>query len=405
MIKKLVLLFGILFFLCPGAYAQTDDLSYIKAAVRAKAGKWIAGDTSVSKLSHERKLMRVALIKPSAASEPTLHASAAPLTLGTALDWRNVSGNSYVTGVRDQGDCGSCWAFATTASLESWTDIKQSTPGYDLNLAEQILVSCSGAGSCAGGSIESASNFIVTTGLPLQSAYPYTATDGTCSNAKPKWQVSDYHMPSWSYVATTSPTVDAIKNALATYGPLVTTMAVYEDFFSYVSGVYSYATGTLAGYHAVQIVGYDDVAECFICKNSWGTGWGEAGFFQIAYTELTSVVQFGEYTLAYLGSLPGSSPTNCTYSISPTSANFSHTGGSGSISVTASANNCAWTAAAVQSWIEITDGATGTGSGTISYTAAANGTTSQRSGSISAAGQTFTVQQKAQNIPKGGGEK
>ena len=76
-------------------------------------------------------------------------------------------------------------------------------------------------------------------------------------------------------------------------------MEVYSDFFYYSTGVYHYTTGTYEGGHVILIVGYDDVNQYFICKNSWGTGWGERGFFRIAYSELNSVTQFGDYTIAY----------------------------------------------------------------------------------------------------------
>ena len=87
------------------------------------------------------------------------------------------------------------------------------------------------------------------------------------------------------------------------YGPLVTTFSVYADFFSYIGGIYSYASGAYQGGHAVLIVGYDDVNQYFIVKNSWGSGWGEAGYFKIAYSQLASPVYFGGSTLTYYGSL------------------------------------------------------------------------------------------------------
>ena len=76
-------------------------------------------------------------------------------------------------------------------------------------------------------------------------------------------------------------------------------MAVYSDFYNYVGGVYTYTSGSLVGYHAIIIVGYDDLGQYFIVKNSWGTGWGEQGYFRIAYSELTGVSEFGFETIAY----------------------------------------------------------------------------------------------------------
>jgi hypothetical protein len=72
-------------------------------------------------------------------------------------------------------------------------------------------------------------------------------------------------------------------------------MAVYQDFFSYSGGVYRHVTGALAGYHAVSVVGYDDTQSCWISKNSWGPGWGEAGFFRIGYGQAGIDSQFAFY--------------------------------------------------------------------------------------------------------------
>jgi hypothetical protein len=124
--------------------------------------------------------------------------------------------------------------------------------------------------------------------------------------------------------------VAAIKDALVNYGPLVTTFNVYADFFGYDGGIYSYTSGAYQGGHAVLIVGYDDANSCFIVKNSWGTWWGEAGFFRIAYSQLASPIYFGSGTLTYYGSLAAPSITVT----SPTSATSWQAGTSQSISWT-----------------------------------------------------------------------
>ena len=110
-------------------------------------------------------------------------------------------------------------------------------------------------------------------------------------------------------------------------------MDVYEDFYSYSSGVYSYTTGAYEGGHAVLIVGYSDAGQYFIVKNSWGAGWGESGYFKIAYSEISSVVEFGYYTIRYTGS-------SCSYSITPSSQSLSQPAGSGSVTVTTQSGCC-----------------------------------------------------------------
>jgi len=127
-------------------------------------------------------------------------------------------------------------------------------------------------------------------------------------------------------------------------------MYVYNDFFSYRSGVYSYATGAYVGAHAVLVVGYDDVNECFIVKNSWGTGWGEAGYFKIAYSEVAGQSRFGYSALVYDGygdnPVPAPQPAPvCAYSLSATGKTFKAAGASASVSVY-SENSCSWTASA-----------------------------------------------------------
>jgi C1A family cysteine protease len=279
---------------------QLDD---IRAAIKAKGGKWVADVTSVSELTLDEKKMRTGLdmeaeLAPAyEESEPLIDdmTTAAPAT----LDWRNEGGINYVSPVKNQGSCGSCWAFATTAALESQVMIFQK--GLLIDLSEQLLVSCSGAGSCSGGSSATASTFIRDVGLPLERCFPYTGTNNTCDNACLDWASSTYDIVGWHRASSTTTTVNDLKNALYLYGPVVATMYVYNDFYSYRTGVYSYTTGSYVGAHAILVVGYDDANQCFIVKNSWGTGWGEAGFFKIAYSEVGGTSKFAYSTMVYEG--------------------------------------------------------------------------------------------------------
>jgi C1A family cysteine protease len=366
--------------------SQADEISQVKAAIEAKGAGWQAGETSMTRLSPEERKARLGLIKPSwHMTGAEMQMSAPPVTAPASLDWRNYNGN-FVTPIRDQSTCGSCWAFATTAALESTTLINNNTPGVDLNLSEQVLISCGGAGNCEqGGSIDEASDYIRDEGLPVETCYPYTATNGNCANACPTYQTATYGIASWSWVTGTSPTVEAIRNALYTHGPLVSTMDVYSDFFAYSSGIYVHTSGAYQGGHAVLIVGYSDAGQYFIVKNSWGADWGESGYFRIAYSELNSSVDFGDYTIAYSGG-------TCSSSISPTSRSLGSSSGSGSIEVTAG-GSCSWVAVSNASWITVTGGASGTGNGTVSYNITENTGAKRRIGTITIAGQTYTVTQ------------
>ena len=253
-----------------------------------------------------------------------------------------------------------------------------------------MLISCGGGGSCGGGTIDDSADFFKYTGLPVESCYPYTATNGTCSKACSNWHANTYRISSYQEVSAIE---SSLKTALYNYGPLATTMAVFEDFFSYHSGVYHYVAGGLAGYHAVLLVGYDDAGQYFIVKNSWGTWWGESGFFRIAYSELHSGSGLGS-----LGTLAFVSAPACPIDVSqPSPASFPASAGIGSVSVT-TASNCSWTASSNDSWIGITSGASGTGGGTVAFSVSANTGTS-RTGTLRVAGQTLSITQASGAAP------
>jgi C1A family cysteine protease len=368
----------------PFAPSQADEISQVRAAIVLKGADWQAVETSMTRLSPDERKTRLGLIIPArflTGAEVPLSVPP-PVAAPASLDWRSYNGENFVTPIRDQSSCGSCWAFASTTALESATLITNDTPGVNLDLSEQVLVSCADAGDCGGGSHNESSDYIRDVGLPLESCYPYTATNGDCADACSTYRTATYRIAGWSWVATTAPTVALLRDALYTNGPLITTMVVYTDFFSYGGGVYAYAWGVLEGGHAVLIVGYSDAGQYFIAKNSWGTGWGESGYFRIAYSQLDNSVHFGDWTIAY---------SSC--SISPSSRSLGSSSGSGSISVTCG-ESCSWTAVSNNAWITITAGTSGTGNGTVSYSVSQNTGTKQRTGTITVAGRTFTITQE-----------
>jgi C1A family cysteine protease len=290
------ILLGIFFaiFIFSSSAFSNQETDEINAAIKQKGAKWVAGETSLSKLSDSERRKRLGLIPSKVPIE--IYAIPELMSVPATFDWRNYNGN-FVTPIRDQGNCGSCWAFATTAALESQQLIINNTPGINLDLSEQILVCCSSSGDCNGGYIDSSSNYIQDTGLPSESCCAYTATNSSCNLNTCTSECNDLHtITGWHWVTKS---VGTLKSELCTYGPLIAGMRVYKDFISYQSGIYSKVKGSFQGYHAVLIVGYNDAGQYFIVKNSWGTGWGEAGYFRIAYSELTSVVAFASNNIAY----------------------------------------------------------------------------------------------------------
>ncbi len=385
------------------ALADTAELEGVKHEIKARGAKWNADETSVSRLSAQEKKMRLGMKGTGEleaifgdTSEP---APVAAVTGVPAIDWRDVDGKSFVSTIKNQGSCGSCWAFAVTAALESQVMI--GTGGTQVDLSEQILVSCSGAGSCSGGYVGSSSDYIRNVGLPDESCFRYTATNNSCSNACANWQASTYSVKGW-HTASTSSTpavrVEDIKNALYTYGPVLATFKVYNDFYYYTFGVYSYTSGSYVGGHAVLIVGYDDVNQAFIVKNSWGTGWGETGYFRIAYSEVGGMTGFGSSAIAYdgYGDAPPPPPPVCTYSLSPTGKTFKPAGGTGSFTVS-TGSGCPWTATNTADWVNIVYVSTGEASGQLTYSVAANAGAA-RTAKITVQGKEYTITQQAQKI-------
>jgi C1A family cysteine protease len=279
--------------------ANGIGLDSIRQALSAAGDPWEAGFTSFSSLSSEERKAYLGVMpgpgEPSldqvAAQALQLQAqvkAAALEAVGApaAFDWRNAGGNNYVTPVKNQANCGSCVAFGAVATVETTYRVQRGNPTMAVDLSEAHLFYCHGrvrGRNCSTGWMpgEALEDF-KTKGVVDEACYPYTTTNtdcsGLCSNA------SDRLTRISGYEAMTG-NAARIKEWLSTRGAVSACFIVYDDFFSYRSGVYRHVSGNQAGGHCVSIVGYDDAQACWICKNSWGTGWGDGGFFRIAYGE------------------------------------------------------------------------------------------------------------------------
>jgi C1A family cysteine protease len=289
-------------FLLIGVQAFAAEIDLIQQAIRTKQAKWVAKENPISRLpAAARKRLLGARSQDLDTGAPMMDPYAALGPIPAAYDWRSVGGKNFVTPVRNQNPCGSCWVFGPVAALEAKCLITFNWPGQDLNLSEQIVLSCSGGGDCdAGGYASVASDYLKNTGTSVETCYPYTATNGACSNACPNWQSKAYKIASWQYVSIAgSATAAMIKNAIYNGGPVVAWFNVYEDFLYYSSGVYTQTWGVYKGSHFVLVTGYDDALGAFIVKNSWDTTWGDAGYFKIAYSEISGYTYFGYWTYGY----------------------------------------------------------------------------------------------------------
>jgi C1A family cysteine protease len=284
--------------LCVGAAMPTAQaqrsLEEVRSAIQAQGLNWVAGETSVSNLSLEDKRrlcgFRPEMEQASPAARPLMKA---PLgAFPSVLDWRdNPSGFDWMTPVRNQASCGSCVAFAVVGAFEACENINvNGAPDPTLNLSEQFLFSC-GGGDCDAGWYFSGSggalDYLKNVGVTDETCFPYQSGDGVdrpCDDRCADWAsrvvtISDYIM-----ISEGDPPADAVLKNYVQVQPVPCAMDVYLSFYSYTGDVYErLAEDVLVGGHGVVIVGWDDTTTppCWIVKNSWGSGWGELGYFRI----------------------------------------------------------------------------------------------------------------------------
>lgn len=193
------------------------------------------------------------------------------------FDWRE---QGKLTPPKNQGACGSCWAFSTVAVFQ---DVLALRGKGQVALSEQYLLSCNKNNwSCDGGFFAHEYHKALPMGGVPEAEFPYVGKQVAC-----KTNLSHpYHIASWSFIPSkddnTPPTVEAIKNAIYTYGPIGAAVGASNAFMSYSSGVFNQCDGTQPN-HAIVLTGWDDDGQYFVMKNSWGPNWGDGGFMKIKY--------------------------------------------------------------------------------------------------------------------------
>ncbi len=267
---------------CPPLPAVQTEVQAIHSAIQRSGARWIAGETSISRLDPElrRRYLgtRVSLIPPEKRASRYVSID---YELPSHVDWRNRDGVNWVTPVKDQGACGSCWAFSAVGTMESVIEIRAHNPTLSLNLSEQFLLSCS-AGGCDGWWMRPAGDFLRTSGTFDEACFPYHADASIpCSGHCGDWVDRIRKISGWHTIPND---VEAIKAAL-NQQVLTTAFDIYTDFYYYKGGVYEHVWGDYEGGHSVVLVGYDDVEHAWIVKNSWGPDWGEEGFFKILWND------------------------------------------------------------------------------------------------------------------------
>ncbi|NXI43264.1 CATS protein, partial [Galbula dea] len=197
--------------------------------------------------------------------------------LPDTVDWRE---KGCVTEVKNQGACGSCWAFSAVGALECQVKLKT---GKLVSLSAQNLVDCSmmyGNKGCSGGFMTSAFQYIIDNeGIDSDESYPYTAQNGTC-----QYNASTRAATCSRYVELPYGDEAALKDAVATIGPVsVAIDATQPTFFLYRSGVYDDPRCTQEVNHGVVAIGYGTLGDkdYWLVKNSWGVTFGDQGYVRM----------------------------------------------------------------------------------------------------------------------------
>jgi len=258
-----------------------ENMKYIEAE-NAKGNSFTLGETQFTDLTNEEfKAQYVNGYKSAAArlgDLPYLGEHQTTQSTGT-VDWTT---KGAVTPVKNQGQCGSCWAFSTTGGLEgAW----QINAGQLISMSEQQFVDCdkSSAG-CNGGNMGSAFTWAESQNVATESSYPYKAVDGTCtssfSTAIPKGGVTGYKSVGSLFFKAT---VAKLESAIDLNPVSIAIEADQSVFQHYTGGILDSGCGTSLD-HGVLAVGYDSSAGYWKVKNSWGTSWGDNGYIKLSQT-------------------------------------------------------------------------------------------------------------------------
>ncbi|CAG5122789.1 unnamed protein product [Candidula unifasciata] len=193
-------------------------------------------------------------------------------SLPDAVDWRD---KNVVTKVKDQGQCGSCWAFSATGAIEGAHAI---ATNQLVSLSEENLKDCASKDGCNGDSMDNAFNYVISNkGIDTEDAYPYVDQDEPCS-----FKPDSVGATITSVTDITSGSEDELQKAVAEKGPVsVGIDASHPSFQAYKSGIYDEPDCNSTNIdHGVLVVGYgsQDGKDYWIVKNSWGENFGQQGY-------------------------------------------------------------------------------------------------------------------------------
>ncbi|MFA6526675.1 MAG: C1 family peptidase [Candidatus Buchananbacteria bacterium] len=242
----------------------------------------------------------VVIADSSAASHIVAVASSPDTTVINSWDWRNANGENWVTPAKNQGACGSCWAFAATGAFEAVANL-YFNQHINLDLSEQDLISCYWPSGCNSGSSYAALLYFTDTGAVSESCLPYQGVDASgciygrcgylavpCSAKCSDWQTKTIKNSGSSGFGDYRE--ETIKNGVMRYGPLAMNITYWNHAMALIGfGVIKVGDNIYNGGIYISPVtiqtGDSMIGQTYwIFKNSWGTGWGESGFAKLSGT-------------------------------------------------------------------------------------------------------------------------
>ena len=309
-------------------FLPEDTISDIEAKIEANGynfkveANWVTRLPSAAK---ERLFSRRLPVMPSYRQGSSYVSS--PLVVRSVVelpeqfDWRNFQGHSYIGPVRNQGGCGSCYAFGACAAAEGAYNVAMGRyDGKCLDLSEAFLAFCldqyyDGFTGCAGSSYDYEElDALVERGVCNEIVYPYSGVDEGCvagAESAPRVKFAGWHRVSCG-------NIEAIKSAIMSYGTVDAAVNVTSAFQAYASGIFSDENtecDTACYYaetnHCIALVGWQDVSAdgdgYWILRNSWGTNWGENGYMRIAYrsAHVACAVCYLEYSVPVTAQVKG----------------------------------------------------------------------------------------------------
>eukprot|EP01015_Nassula_variabilis_P034741 TRINITY_DN8602_c0_g1_i8.p1 TRINITY_DN8602_c0_g1~~TRINITY_DN8602_c0_g1_i8.p1 ORF type:complete len:320 (-),score=76.41 TRINITY_DN8602_c0_g1_i8:178-1137(-) len=254
--------------------------------INSAQGQWKASHNNIFKGMNIQQLKEFLGTKledyegkaPKVSYEHILQYTQVPVSFDARQQW-----GKLIHPIRNQGGCGSCWAFG---SSEAFSDrLAIATNGKtDIILSPQYSVSCDTASfGCSGGFLAATWHFFKSNGIPSEECVRYTSIKGdvrqcpnTCDDGSTLQLYKTKNVKSYR-------TSEDAKLDILTNGPVETAFRVYEDFMAYESGIYKYTEGSVIGAHAVKVLGWgnENGIKYWIAANSWTEDWGENGFFRI----------------------------------------------------------------------------------------------------------------------------